>query len=54
MIYLKLRQAGEMVNHKRVDRLYAAAGLHVNLRRCKRIPITDRHPLEHPAAAKHV
>ncbi|MBB5020216.1 hypothetical protein HNQ59_003533, partial [Chitinivorax tropicus] len=23
MIYLKLRQAGEVVNHKRVDRLYA-------------------------------
>lgn len=27
MIYLKLRQAGEIVNHKRVDRLYAEAGL---------------------------
>ena len=26
MIYLKLRQAGEIVNHKRVDRLYADAG----------------------------
>ena len=25
MIYLKLRQAGELVNHKRVDRLYAEA-----------------------------
>ena len=24
MIYLKLRQAGEVVNHKRVERLYAA------------------------------
>ena len=24
MIYLKLRQAGEIVNHKRVERLYAA------------------------------
>lgn len=23
MIYLKLRQAGELVNHKRVERLYA-------------------------------
>lgn len=27
MIYLKLRQAGEIVNHKRVDRLYAGFGL---------------------------
>jgi hypothetical protein len=27
MIYLKLRQAGDIVNHKRVDRLYAKAGL---------------------------
>jgi putative transposase len=26
MIYLKLRQAGQVVNHKRVDRLYAEAG----------------------------
>jgi hypothetical protein len=29
MIYLKLRQTGEIVNHKRVDRLYAEAGLQV-------------------------
>jgi hypothetical protein len=29
MIYLKLRQAGMVVNHKRVDRLYAEAGLQV-------------------------
>ena len=27
MIYLKLRQAGMVVNHKRVDRLYAEAGV---------------------------
>ena len=32
MIYLKLRQAGEIVNHKRVDRLYAGAGLQVKKR----------------------
>ena len=30
MIYLKLRQAGMVVNHKRVDRLYAEAGLQVD------------------------
>lgn len=28
MIYLKLRQAGEIVNHKRVERLYAKSDLH--------------------------
>lgn len=54
MIYLKLRQAGEIVNHKRVDRLYAEAGLQV--RRCKRkkIPASERHPLERPLAANQV
>jgi hypothetical protein len=29
MIYLKLRQTGEIVNHKRVEPLYAEAGLQV-------------------------
>jgi putative transposase len=32
MIYLKLRQAGEPANHKRVDRLYAEARLQVRRR----------------------
>lgn len=54
MIYLKLRQAGELVNHKRVDRLYAEAGLQVKKRRRKKIPIADRHPLERPNAANQV
>ncbi len=54
MIYLKLRQAGELVNHKRVDRLYAEAGLQVKKRRRKKIPIADRHPLERPKAANQV
>lgn len=54
MIYLKLRQAGEMVNHKRVDRLYAEAGLQVRRRKRKKIPIVDRHPLERPLAANQV
>ena len=52
MIYLKLRQAGELVNHKRVDRLYAEAGLQVKKR--KKIPLADRHPLERPTAANQV
>ena len=35
MIYLKLRQEGRVVNHKRVDRLYAEARLQVRRRRRK-------------------
>ena len=54
MIYLKLRQAGEIVNHKRVDRLYAEASLQVKKRRRKKIPLSDRHPLERPTAANQV
>ena len=48
MIYLKLRQAGEIVNHKRVDRLYAQAGLQIKKRKRKKIPLAERHPLERP------
>jgi transposase InsO family protein len=54
MIYLKLRQTGEVVNHKRVDRLYAEAGLQVRKRKRKKIPAADRHPLERPLAANQV
>ena len=54
MIYLKLRQAGELVNHKRVERLYAQAGLQVKKRKRKKIPVTERHPLERPAMANQV
>ena len=32
-IYLKLRQDGLQVNHKRVDRLYALGQMHVRRRR---------------------
>ena len=42
MIYLKLRQAGEPANHKRVDRLYAEARLQVKRRRRKKVPIASR------------
>jgi transposase InsO family protein len=48
MIYLKLRQAGEHVNHKRVDRLYAEERLQVRRRRRKKIPVADRQPLVRP------
>ena len=48
MIYLKLRQAGHRVNHKRVERLYTEARLQVRRRRRKQIPVADRQPLVRP------
>jgi transposase InsO family protein len=54
MIYLKLRQSGQPVNHKRVERLYAEAGLQVRRRRRKKVPVADRQPLGRPLAANQV
>jgi putative transposase len=54
MIYLKLRQAGHVVNHKRVDRLYALEKLQVRRRRRKKVAVSERQPLLRPAAANHV
>ncbi len=54
MIYLKLRQSGWRVNHKRVDRLYAQAGLQVRRRKRKKVPLSDRQPLTRPDAANQV
>jgi transposase InsO family protein len=54
MIYLKLRQAGELVNHKRVERLYALEKLQVRRRRRKKIPLSERQPLVRPGAANEV
>lgn len=54
MIYLKLRQAGQRVNHKRVERLYALEKLQVRRRRRKKIPPADRQPLIRPGAANEV
>ena len=48
MIYLKLRQAGELINHKRVERLYTEANLQVRRRRRKKIPSAERQPLVRP------
>jgi putative transposase len=48
MIYLKLRQEGRVVNHKRVDRLYAEARLQVRRRRREKVPLQDRQPLLRP------
>jgi putative transposase len=54
MIYLKLRQAGQCVNHKRVDRLYALEKLQIKRRRRKKVPIGDRQPLIRPETANEV
>ena len=54
MIYLKLRQAGWIVNHKRVERLYAEQGLQVRRRRRKKVPSPDRQPLIRPDRANQV
>lgn len=54
MIYLKLRQAGMIVNHKRVDRLYAEEKLQLKRRKRKKVPIADRQPLTRPEAPNEV
>jgi transposase InsO family protein len=54
MIYLKLRQAGDVVNHKRVDRLYTEARLQVKRRRRKKVPLADRQPLLRPTGPNEV
>lgn len=54
MIYLKLRQAGLRVNHKRVERLYTEAGLQVRRRKRKKVPVSDRRPLGRPQKADQV
>jgi transposase InsO family protein len=54
MIYLKIRQSGQIVNHKRVERLYLLEKLQVRRRRRKKIPLADRQPLLRPGAANDV
>jgi putative transposase len=54
MIHLKLRQAGEKANYKRVERLYREAHLQVRRRKRKKVPVGDRQPLERPAQANEV
>lgn len=54
MIYLKLRQEGQMVNHKRVERLHAQAHLQVHRRKRKKVPVCERQPLVRPATANQV
>ncbi|WP_397293131.1 IS3 family transposase [Pandoraea sputorum] len=54
MIYLKLRQSGMPVNHKRVERLYAEEKLQVRCRKRKKVPVSDRQPLGRPSMANQV
>lgn len=54
MIYLKLRQRGLLINHKRVERLYAEAQLQVRRRKRKKVPMGERQPLTRPGAANEV
>jgi len=54
MIYLKLRQAGERVNHKRVERLYVVERLQIRRRRRKKVPVADRQPLVRPLVPNQV
>lgn len=54
MIHLKLRQAGLLVNYKRVERLYQEAKLQVRRRKRKKVPAAERQPLARPKAANEV
>lgn len=54
MIYLKLRQEGESVNYKRVERLYQEERLQVRRRRRKKVPVAERQPLFRPSAPNEV
>jgi putative transposase len=54
MIYLKLRQEGTLVNHKRVDRLYAEERLQLKRRKRKKVPVGDRQPLIRPEVPDEV
>jgi putative transposase len=54
MIYLKLRQRGLLVNHKRTERLYTEARLQVLSRKRKKVPIGERQPLERTEQANEV
>lgn len=54
MIHLKLRQAGMIVNYKRVERLYREAKLQVRRRKRKKVPVGERQRLLRPTAANQV
>jgi transposase InsO family protein len=49
VIYRKLRQRGQCVNYKRVERLYQPERLQVQRRRHKKRHLTEPHPLGRPS-----
>ncbi len=54
MIHLKLRQAGRLVNYKRIERLYQEAKLQVRRRKRKKVLPGGRQPLVRPKATNQV
>ena len=54
MIYLKLRQRGQRVNYKRVERLYQLEKLQVQRRKRKKRDLTERYPLGRPSRLNEV
>jgi hypothetical protein len=54
MIHLKLRQAGEIINYKRVERLYGLEKLRIRRRRRKKIPLSDRQPIVRPGRGNEI
>jgi putative transposase len=54
MIYLKLRQHGECVNYKRVERPYQLEKLQVQRRKRKKRDLTERYPLGRPSRLNEV
>jgi len=53
IIYLKLRQSCQFINHKR-ERHYALEKLQVRRRRRKNIPLADRQPCRQLSASQSV
>ena len=54
MIYLKLRQKGWHVNHKRVENVYTELRLQVRRRKRKKVAEADRQPLLRPEQPNQV
>lgn len=54
MVHLKLRQAGMLVNYKRVELLYQDAKLQVRRRKRKKVPVGEPQPLLRHSAVKQV
>ena len=54
MIYLKFCQQGRVVNHTRIERLYAEAPLQGRCRIRKKVSVGERQPLVRPEAANQV